>query len=138
MIRGIGFDKPWELAIGPVECAAVNDHAADGCAMTTNELGSGMHDDIRAVLEWLHQVGCRQRVIEDERQPIFMRDIGDRANVQRIQARIADCFREHGFGTLVDSGAQVLRVAAVKETGRNADLGQRVVEQVVGAAAPTP
>jgi hypothetical protein len=63
-----------------------------------------------------------------------MRDSGHRPNVQRIQARIADGLREDGFGAFVDGRAQVLRVAAVKETRRNTELGQRVVEQVVGAA----
>jgi len=65
---------------------------------------------------------------------VLVRDIDDCTNIKRIQARIADGFREHGFRTLVESGAQVLRMAAVKETGRNADLGQRVVEQVIGAS----
>ena len=102
--------------------------------MPTDELGRGMDDDIGAMLERLHQVRRGQRVVEDERQSIFMRDIGDRPNVQRIQARIADGFREDGFGALVDGGAQVLRVAAVEEAGRDAELGQRVVEQVIRAA----
>ncbi len=44
--------------------------------MPADELGGGVHHDIRAMLKWLHQVWRGQGVVEDERQPIFMRDIG--------------------------------------------------------------
>ena len=102
--------------------------------MPADELGRRVDDDIAAVLERLHQVRRGQRVIQDERYAVLVRDIGHRTNIQRIQARVAHGFREDRFGALVDGGAQVLRVAAVKEADGNADLGQRVVEQVIGAA----
>src|SRR5947209_20102495 len=67
MIRWVGLDQPWKLPVGPVECAAGHDHAAYGGAMPTDELGRRMHHDIGAMLERLHQVGRRQRVVENER-----------------------------------------------------------------------
>ena len=51
----------------PVEGAGIDDHAADRIAVAAEKFRQRMHDDVGAVLDRLHRVGRRQRVVDDER-----------------------------------------------------------------------
>ncbi len=134
VVRGIGLDQPGEPSIRPVEIAAIHDHASDGRAVTTDELGGRVDDDIASMLEGLHQVRRGQRVIQDQGYAVLMRDIGHGANIQRIQARIAHSFCEYKLCAFVKSGVKVLWIAAIHETYVYPQLGQRVVEEIIGSA----
>jgi len=48
--RGIGEQR--ELAVAPVEFAALDDASRNDGAVPADELGCGVGDDVRAVLEW--------------------------------------------------------------------------------------
>ena len=79
VIAGIGLRQRRKLARRlPVEAAAVDQHAADGDAMAAQPLGRRMHDDIGAVLERPAQVGRGEGVVDHQRQPGRVRDLGDR------------------------------------------------------------
>src|SRR6266699_177631 len=93
-----------------------------------------MNDDIGAMLEWLYQVWCRQCIVYDQRYPILMRDIRYGLNVQRIQARIAQCFSKHSLRAFVDCRTEVFRFAAIHKTHVDTKLGQRIVEEIISAA----
>ena len=56
------------------------------------------------------------------------------ADVVDVEARVADGLEEHGLGALVDRRPEGLGLQPVDELHGDAELGQRVVEQVVGAA----
>ncbi|MNV09545.1 hypothetical protein D3C71_1000400 [compost metagenome] len=63
-----------------------------------------------------------------------MRDFGDGFDVGDVAARVADGFDKHRLGAFVDQGSERLRIAIVGKAGLDAELRQRVREQVVGAA----
>src|SRR5881392_1077509 len=105
--------------------------------MTANELGGRVDNNITAILERLHQVCGRQRVIQDERNAIFMRNICYSLYIQGIEARIAYCLGENRFCALINSRAEILRIAAVDKSNCNTKLGKRIVEQVIGATIET-
>ena len=65
----------------PVERAAVDDHAADRIAVAAEEFGERVDDDVRAVLERLAQVRCRERVVDDQRHAGLARDVRDTASM---------------------------------------------------------
>src|SRR6266699_5610242 len=134
VVRGIGLDQPGETSIRPVELAAIHDHAADGRAMTTDELGGRVDDDIASMLEGLHEIWGGQRVIQDQWHAMLVRDIGHGANIERIQARIAHSFREYKLCVFVKGGVEVLWIAAIHEMYGNPQLWQRVVEEVICAS----
>ncbi|CAI7977538.1 hypothetical protein FRAHR75_360018 [Frankia sp. Hr75.2] len=118
-----------------VEPAAVDDDPADRGAVAADELGRRVHDDVGAVLERPVQVGRRQGVVDDQRYPGLVRDGRDALGVEDVPARVADRLAVEGarLGAYRGPpGVKVVRV--VDERHRDAELGQRVVEQVVGAA----
>ena len=122
VIGGVWFHESWKTSLCPVELTSINDDAANGCAVTADELGGGVNNYIGSMLKGLHQVRCGQRIIDHERNAVFMRNIGYRANIQGIQARIANRLSKDRFGAIIDSGPKVLRVAAVHETHSDTNL----------------
>src|SRR6266446_1880333 len=64
---------------------------------------------------------------------MLVRDICHGADVQCIQAWVADGLSVERFGSLIDGGAEVVRVAAIDETYGNAELGEGIVEEIIGA-----
>ena len=73
-------------------------------------------------------------VVDDDRHALGVGDVGDGADVVDVEARVADGLEEHGLGALVDRRPEGLGLQPVDELHGDAQLGQRVVEQVVGAA----
>ena len=118
---------------GPVERAAVHDDAADGRAVAADPLGGRVDDDVGAVLDRLREQR-REGVVHDDRHAAGVGDVGDRRQVVDVEARVADQLEEDRLGLLVDRPPEGRRIGAVHEGRGDADLGQRVGEQVVGPA----
>src|SRR6266487_114990 len=93
-----------------------------------------MDNDVGTMLEWLHQVRRGQSIVNDQRDAMLMGDIGYRANVERIQAWIAHSLCIECLRALVDRGTEIVGVAAIHKAYVDTQLGQRVVEEIVGAA----
>ena len=121
------------LAGGPVERAAVDDDAADRGAVAADPLRRRVDDDVRAVLDRLGEQGS-EGVVDDDRHAPGVGHVGDRGEVVDVEPRVADELEEDRLGLLVDGAPEGRRVGAVDVGRRDADLGQGVGEQVVGAA----
>jgi hypothetical protein len=94
---------------------------------------SNVDDDVGALLQGLRDQR-RAGVVHEQRQAVRVRDVRDAADVGDIQARVADGLEVEEAGVGVDDGGVVRRIGAVHEPDLDAQLGQRVVEQVVGPA----
>ena len=103
--------------------------------MAAEVLGRGVQDDVGAELDGVEQVRRRDRVVDDERHTGRVRDRGDLLDVEDVGARVRDRLREEQLGVRADRVAPGLRVVRVADERRlDAQLGERVVEQVVRAA----
>ena len=81
------------------------------------------------------KVGRGERRVDDQRHVVRVRDPGDPLDVQDIATRIADRLaieRTGLVGHLGSPGVEIIRI--VHEVHGDAELGQRVVEEVVGPA----
>ena len=97
MIRGVGLGEILEAArSGPVELARVDDDAADGRAVAAEELGGGVDDDVRTPLDGPHQRRRSAGVVDNQRQPVFMRDGGELFDVGDVELGIAERFGVDG------------------------------------------
>ena len=90
------------LARGPGELAAVDDNPADARAVPAEPLRQRVHDDVRAVVERLGEIGRRERRIDDQGNSVVMGDLGDGLEVGDLQRRVGDRLAEQGAGLLVD------------------------------------
>src|SRR5437660_2921558 len=100
--------------------------------MTANKLGGRMYNDVRAMLQRLHQVGSGQGIIDNEWHSMLVGNIGHSADIDRIQARIAHRLRIDRLGALVNGRAEAFRVAAIHKAHSDAEFGQRIMEKIVG------
>ncbi len=116
-------------------CAAVDDDAADDGAVAAEELRRRVDDDVGAVLEGLDEVRRRDRVVDDQRDAVLVRDVRDGADVEHVDLRVADGLGEEELRVGPDRGGPLLGVVLVLDEGRlDAELGERVLEEVVRAA----
>ena len=135
VVARVGGGEAGELAVGPVEGAAVDDHAGDRRAVSAEVLGGRVHDDVGAVGQRLDQVRRGDGVVDDQRHAGVVRDRRDVGDVEDVVLRVGDGLGEERLGVRPHGRTPGLQIVGVlDEADLDADLGQRVVEQVVGAA----
>ncbi len=136
MVALVGLGEAGEAVAGPeVERAAVDQHAADRRAVPADELGGGVHDDVGAVLEGADQPRRGHGVVDDERHADVVRHAGHAPDVEEVVAGVADRLAVEGLGVGPGGGPPLVEVVDVgHERHLDAQLGQRVAQQVVGAA----
>ncbi len=93
-----------------------------------------MNDDVGAVFDWTHEVRRRERVVDDQRKPVFVRDARHGLDVQHVDLRVADRFGEDRLGVRPDRAPNALDVADIDERDVYAEPRKRMRKGVVGAA----
>ena len=135
MIGHIGLVQTAEarLVLGPGELPRIDQYATDTVAVTTQILGQGMHHDVCAMLERAAEVGRGHRVVDDQRYAVSVGNGGNGTEVGDVAERVADGFAEHRLGARVDQVLERCRVAVIGKADLDAELWQRVGEEIVGA-----
>ena len=99
VVARIGLGEVREAsARGEVELAAVDDATGDRGAMTTEELGHRVHDDVGTPLERTDAVGGGDGVVDHERHTDIVGDLGDSLDVEHVVARVGQHLAEEGLG----------------------------------------
>ena len=118
----------------PIEVTAVDDYAAERGAVSADELGRGMHHDIRAVLKRAEEVRGAEGVVDHDGQTVLLGDFGNGVDVGNVGVRVAERFKVNDGGVVFDGAFDLCEVVGIDEGGFNAELRKRVLEQVVRAA----
>ena len=124
--RRLGDDG--EAAVGPVEFAGIHHRAADAGAVAAEELGGGMHDDVRAPVEWAAEPRRGEGVVHEERGAGVVGDAGDRLDVEHVAAGIADGLAEQELGLVARRVGPVARPVRVHEGDFQRELAFEVLE----------
>ncbi len=94
-----------------------------------------MHDDIGAMTQWLDQVRRRHGVVHNQWHSRVVCDGGQAGQIQDVVLRVGHRLAVERLGIRADRGAPLPQVVGiVDERHLDAELRQRVVEQVVSAA----
>ena len=101
--------------------------------MAADEFGGGINHDVYAVLNRLEQIR-RNRVVQNDRQIVLVRDFGQFVQIGYIIFRIADALGVNGFGFIRDGGLNIFRIAGIYEFDRDAEFAQSVMKEIVSAA----
>ncbi len=119
---------------GVVERPAVDDGTRDRRPVPAEVLRGRVDDDVRAPLQRADQIRRGHGVVDHERHPRRVRDAGDASDVEHVLLRVRDRLREEHLGVRPDGGLPRGEiVGVVDERHGDAELGERVVQQVVGA-----
>ena len=134
MVALAGLEELREAALVPGKAAAIDDHAADGSAVAADELGGRVHHDVGAVLDGAAQIRRRERVVDHQRQVVFVRDGRDGFDVEHVHARVADGLAVERAGARSDGAAEILGIVRIDEGRLDAQAAEADVELRVGAA----
>ena len=118
----------------PIKLAGVHDDAAKCGSVAAEELGCGVDNDVRAVLDGADEVGRAEGVIHHQRNAVLVRQLGQGVDVGDVTVGIAQGLNVDGAGLGADGALHFLQIVDVHEIGGNAEAGQGVGEQVVAAA----
>ena len=99
-------------SVGPAEVAAVDDRAADVHAVAADELRGGVDDDVDAVLDRPEQGRRQHRVVDDHRQAVAVRQVGDPPVIGHVVLRVARRFQVDRARVLVHESAAISRAGA--------------------------
>ncbi len=136
VVARVGLGEAREPAAAlVVEGAAVDDDPADGGAVAADELGGRVHHDVGAVAKGLAQVRRGHGVVHHQGDPVLVGDGRHVLEVEDVTLGVAERLGVEGLGVGPDGGPPGVEVVGVVDEGDlDPELGQRVVEQVVGAA----
>ncbi len=136
MVARVSLGHAGEAIASPeVEGAAVDDEPADRGAVAADELRRRVHDDVGAPLERADEVRRGDGVVDDERYADLVGHVGHAPDVEHVVAGVSDALAEERLGRgagLRTPSVDVVRV--LDDRHLDPQLGERVVEQVVGAA----
>ena len=103
--------------------------------MTAQVLGGRVNDDVGAPLDWAHQVGGGDRVVDDEGHADLVGDLCDGLDVEDVALRVGDRLAVEGDRLVVGERAPGLGVERVGDEARlDAQASQRVLQQGDAAA----
>ncbi len=128
------FQELREAAAIPRKAAAIDNEAADRRPMTADKLGGRMHHDIGAMFDGTAQVRRRKRVVDHQRQIVFVRNRRHRFNVEHVHPWVTDGFPIQHPGLRRNGAPEVLRIVGIDESGLDAEAPETHVELRIGAA----
>ena len=81
-----------------------------------------MHNDISAMLKRANQIRRCHRIVDNQRQAVFVRDGGNRLDVNECPARIRKTFDENGLGPFIDLRTKALRIRRIRPANLPAEI----------------
>ena len=135
VVTGVRLREGGEFAAGlPVKLAGVNDDAAQRGAVAADELGGRMDNDVGTMLDRADQVGRAEGVVDDKRNTVLVGDSGNGVNVGDVGVGVAKRFNIDSAGVVLNGSLDLGQVMGVDKSRLHTERGQRVGQQVGGAA----
>ena len=114
----------------PVKLPAIDDHAPDCIAVSVEEFGGRVHDDIRAMFERTTQRRGRHRVVNHKRHAAIMRDLGNRFDVLNHAAGIGEALDKDDPRLIIDCSGYVRRIIRIDKAGFPSELAKRFAQLI--------
>ena len=135
VVAGVRVGDGGIFAAGsPVKAAAVDDDAAERRAVAAEELGGGVDDNIRAVLDGTDEIRRTEGIIDHERQTVLVREDREGVDIRDVAVGVAEGLDVDGSGIGLDGGLDLREIVDVDESGRDAEVREGMLEQVIAAA----
>jgi len=99
--------------------------------MSSDKFRCGFDYDVRSVLQRPYEVRGRERVVDDQGDPVLVGDLRELLEIGYIGVRVSQRLCEQRFGLLIDRLVDLIVVIGLHEFRRDAVGGQCVLEEVV-------
>src|SRR4030088_1109454 len=93
-----------------------------------------MYDNIRTIFDRPQQDGRRDRIVDDQRNTVFVGYASQPLNIANVSCRITDAFAKDPSGPLIDQLFYCAGLIRLRETDGDALIRQNMSEQCVGGA----
>ena len=136
VIGGVGLGEfgPFGRVVGPGEFPAVDHDASDVDAVAAEEFGGGVDGDVDAVFEGPEERGSEDGIIHQDGDAVGVGNVGDGLEIGNVVAGIADRFEENQTGVVIHQLVDLFGVIGVEEADFDAEFGEGLGEEGVGAA----
>ena len=119
-------------ALAPVKLSAVDDHTTDSGTVTTDPLGSRVHNNIGTVLDGANKVSTgTESIVDNQRNPRIVCNLGDGSDVVNKVLGVGDRLDVDGLGLGVNGSLVVLGLLGLDKLGGDAKTGEEVGPGVV-------
>lgn len=109
--------------------------AIDHVAVAVDVLGERMHDHVGAELQRLLQVGRAVGAVDrDQCRAVRMDHLRDRCDVDDAHVGARGRLEQHELRSRIEMGRQLARLREVRNARDDAEVGQQVVHEGMGAA----
>ncbi len=108
----------------------LHDDAADARAVAADELGRRMDHDVGAPFDRAAQVRRRERVVDEQRQLVVVRDRCDGLDVEHVSGRVADRLGVERLRVRPDRCPPCIGVIGIDPRELDVHLAQQVLELV--------
>ena len=112
----------------------LDDDAADARAVAADELRRRVDHDVGAPLDRAAEIRRRERVVDDQRQLVLVRDRRDGLDVEHVAGRVADRLAVERLRVLADRRPPRVRIVGIDPRQLDVHLAQQVLELVDRAA----
>ncbi len=112
---GLGELRPLVGLAGPIELAAVDDHAADARAVAADELRGAINRDVDAVVERPQQDRRQHRIVANDRQAVLVGHVGNRLEIQNVVLGVGHRLDVNGPRVRLHGPGDALRIGGVDE-----------------------
>ena len=102
--------------------------------MTADELRCGMHDDVGTMFKRTDQVRSTEGIVDHDRNLVLVSEFGDSFDIRDVRIRVAERFDKDELRVVLDSAFDFLQVVDVDESRFNAELAERMFQEVVSTA----
>src|SRR3984957_15072747 len=113
----------------PSEASAVDDRAAECCAMSSKKFRQRMDDNVGAVVEWFEKNRRGHRIVDYQRNALTMGHFSERFNVADIAGRISDRFAKYRLCVFINQSFNHIRLVTFSKSARNPLAWQYVGKQ---------
>ena len=112
----------------------VHDYSADARAVAADELRCGVNDDVGAPFDWAAEIRGRERVIDDERKLVFVRERGELRDVEHVAAGVPDRLAVKRLGIVANRPLPPVNIVWIDPCEADVHLPQQMFELVDRAA----
>lgn len=135
VIAGVGSGDSGVIAgSSPVKLTGIYDDAAQGGAVTAQEFGGGMDDDVCAMLDGADKIGSTEGVVYHQRKTVLVSQLCKGINIGNVAVGVAQSFDVDGTGVVLNGGRYLTEVVDIYKGGGDAEVGQGMGQQIVAAA----
>lgn len=104
----------------PVEFTRIDDYTSQRCAVASDKFRRRVYDDVCTMFDRAYQIGCAERVVDNERYVVAVSYLGDGIDVDDVRVGVTQSLDENSFRVRTYGFLEIRQVGRIDERCRHA------------------